>query len=64
MSIFSGQILITIKHKERREFEFRLQEIDRWYKSLNRTEKKWVLINIAYFQLLIRNDIQNGKRVP
>ena len=39
MSIFAGQILITIKHKERREFEFRLQEIDRWYKSLTVAEK-------------------------
>lgn len=31
---FTGLILSTIQHKERREFEFRLQEIDRWYKAL------------------------------
>lgn len=35
LSFFTGLILSTIKHKERREFEFRLQEIDRWYKELN-----------------------------
>lgn len=35
LSFFTGLILSTIKHKERREFEFRLQEIDRWYKDLN-----------------------------
>ena len=40
MSVFAGQILITIKHKERREFEFRLQEIDRWYKNLVGVEHK------------------------
>lgn len=40
MSVFAGQILITIKHKERREFEFRLQEIDRWYKNLLGIEHK------------------------
>lgn len=34
LSFFSGLILATIKHKERREFEFRLQQIDRWYKDL------------------------------
>lgn len=32
ISFFVGLILATIKHKERREFEFRLQEISRWYK--------------------------------
>ena len=32
MSVFAGLVLATIKHKERREFEFRLQQIDRWYK--------------------------------
>lgn len=34
VSFFSGMILHTIKQKERKEFEFRLQEIDRWYKEL------------------------------
>lgn len=34
ISFFTGLILSTIQHKERREFEFRLQEIDRWYKAL------------------------------
>lgn len=34
LSFFAGLILTTIKHKERREFEFRLQQIDRWYKDL------------------------------
>ncbi|MBQ7155256.1 MAG: glycosyltransferase [Synergistaceae bacterium] len=29
-SLFAGLILQSIKHKERREFEFRLQEISRW----------------------------------
>jgi hypothetical protein len=33
MSLFAGLVLATIKHKERREFEFRLQEIDNWYKQ-------------------------------
>jgi len=32
MSFFSGMILQTFKHKERREFEFRLQEISNWKK--------------------------------
>lgn len=36
ISFFTGLILATIKHKERREFEFRLQEIDRWHKELHR----------------------------
>ena len=30
ISFFTGLILATIKHKERREFEFRLQEIASW----------------------------------
>lgn len=34
MSFFSGMILQTFKHKERREFEFRLQEISKWRKEL------------------------------
>ena len=34
LSFFTGLILSTIKHKERREYEFRLQQIDRWYKEL------------------------------
>ena len=34
LSFFTGLILSTIKHTERREFEFRLQEIDRWYKNI------------------------------
>ena len=34
MSFFSGMILQTFKHKERREFEFRLQEISNWRKEL------------------------------
>ena len=33
ISFFTGLILTTIKHKERREFEFRLQEIGNWRKS-------------------------------
>lgn len=31
--LFAGIILQTIKHKERREFEFRLQEIYQWQKE-------------------------------
>lgn len=34
LAFFSGLILTTIKHKERREFEFRLQTISRWQKRL------------------------------
>lgn len=34
ISFFVGLILATINHNERREFEFRLQEIDTWYKKL------------------------------
>lgn len=34
LSLFAGLILNTIKHNERREFEFRLQEIDNWYKQI------------------------------
>ena len=34
MSFFAGLVLSTIQHKERREFEFRLQEIERWIKHL------------------------------
>lgn len=37
LSFFTGLILSTIKHKERREYEFRLQQIDRWYKDLCKT---------------------------
>ncbi len=33
MSFFAGLVLMTIKHKERREFEFRLQEIGNWYRE-------------------------------
>lgn len=33
MSFFSGLILAMSKHKERREFEFRLQVINQWYKN-------------------------------
>lgn len=36
VSFFSGVILQTIKHKERREFEFRLQEIIKWGKNQDR----------------------------
>ena len=32
-SFFAGVILQSIKHKERREFEFRLQEINQWQKE-------------------------------
>lgn len=35
ISMFAGLILSTIKHKERREFEFRLQVIDNWYKQIH-----------------------------
>lgn len=34
ISFFAGLILVTIKRKERREFEFRLQEIHMWYCDL------------------------------
>ena len=33
ISFFSGLILSMDKHQERREFEFRLQTIDQWYKN-------------------------------
>ncbi len=33
LAFFSGMILQTIKHKERREFEFKLQQINHWYKN-------------------------------
>ena len=33
ISFFTGLILATIKHKERREFEFRLQAIENWRES-------------------------------
>lgn len=33
ISFFSGVILQTIKNNERREFEFRLQEVNQWHKS-------------------------------
>ena len=32
ISFFSGLILQTIKHNDRREFEFRLKEVREWYK--------------------------------
>ena len=34
MSFFAGLVLGTIQHKERREFEFRLQLIENWYRDL------------------------------
>lgn len=34
ISFFSGLILSSGNHRERREFEFRLQAINRWYKEL------------------------------
>ena len=34
ISFFSGLILSSSNHKERREFEFRLQSINEWYKNL------------------------------
>ncbi len=36
ISFFSGLMLSSIKQKEKREFEFRLQEIDRWEKELRK----------------------------
>ena len=33
VSFFAGVILQTIKNNERREFEFRLKEVQEWYKS-------------------------------
>lgn len=39
VSYFSGMVLQTIKHEERKEFEFRLQEIDVWFKNLMRNDK-------------------------
>lgn len=33
LAFFAGLVLKTIKNNERREFEFRLQEIDMWYKQ-------------------------------
>lgn len=36
MSLFTGLTLSTIKHKERREFEFRLQEIAKWHRELKK----------------------------
>ena len=33
ISFFSGIILQTIQHQERRDFEFKLQEIERWLKK-------------------------------
>ena len=38
VSFFSGLVLSSIKHKEQREFEFKLQEISRWYVRLNEKE--------------------------
>lgn len=38
VSFISGLVLSTIKHKERRDFEFRLQEIARWYRDLDNGE--------------------------
>ncbi len=34
VSFFSGLVLSSIKHKEQREFEFKLQEISNWKKNL------------------------------
>ena len=39
ISFAIGLILGTFKHKERREFEFRLQVIDRWFKDLKDSYK-------------------------
>ncbi len=39
ISFAIGLILGTFKHKERREFEFRLQIIDRWFKDLKDSYK-------------------------
>jgi hypothetical protein len=36
-SFFSGLMLSMSKHQERREFEFRLQMINQWYKILLKT---------------------------
>jgi glycosyltransferase involved in cell wall biosynthesis len=36
ISFFSGLILSSSNHKERREFEFRLQTINNWYKNLQK----------------------------
>ena len=39
ISFFAGLVLGTIKHKEHREFEYRLQMIMRWYRELQSREK-------------------------
>ena len=39
ISFFAGLVLGTIKHKERREFEYRLQMIMRWYRELMDSEQ-------------------------
>ena len=33
LSLFSGMILETLRQKDRHEFEFRMQQIQRWYKN-------------------------------
>ncbi len=33
ISLFSGMILQTIRNNERRNFEFRLKEVNEWYKN-------------------------------
>ncbi len=38
LSFFAGVILQTIKNNERREFEFRLKEVQEWYKNHLKTE--------------------------
>lgn len=40
VSFFSGMMLHTIKQKERKEFEFRLQQINMWFKDLNVLDNK------------------------
>ena len=50
LSFFTGLILSTIKHKERREFEFRLQQIDRWYKDLLKEMEEDILDETRAFK--------------
>lgn len=38
LAFFAGVILQTIKNNERREFEFRLKEVEEWYKHNSRSE--------------------------
>lgn len=35
MSFFAGLVLWSIKHNERREFEFRLKQVNEWYNTKN-----------------------------